>query len=399
MFFRLGSGGGSNEKRKEKTDQFHSRLNELEQNGQFISALQARFPETAQINILSIGCGDEPYELEALRPFFNERQLAFNYVGIDVNEDDIKVCQGNYQNNNNVKFQVIDGMNYPEIAKLFQGDIHIILMRHPMLFSQNPPTAHISKFFERMFTTTIPYLLAEGGNLIVSLYHPEEKSSFLELTKLITDAQPIALSESTKVFYQTEYVVTPLGDMPRELYSDRYFFTVPNFQPNLVMRAEKENGVFETEHDYLAPVIQKLASIHEELYPLKNKDYMIAARLDHVIKEAIKWKKHHPEETSFSKLAEVITQHLGDDIPPAKIETLNHISFDLLKRPLNEVHAPMNRKKYISVANAIMQTIMKDGNLNDCYKALAVVAARPIILPQAPEQKKESAPYMPGLGF
>lgn len=399
MFFRTESERLAAEKRNDIVNQFLGRLNELEDQGQFASALQERFSEAKQINILSIGCGDEPYELDALKLFFNQHPFAFNYIGVDVLEDDIKKCKSNYQESN-VKFQVMDGMNYTEIQKLFNGeDIHIIIMRHPLLFKDNPQTKPVAEFFDRIFTTTVPYLLAEGGDLIVSLYHPEEQSDFLRLTQLISDAPPVALSESKAVFYEKECVVTGLGDMPRDVYSDRFFYALPDFQPNLVMRAEKERGTFETEHDHLQPIIQQLAATHEKMYHTRNSSDLTSALLNHVIKEAIQWRKDHPTETALPKLAEVITQHLSDDVPPAKIDALQRIAFDLFKRPINEVNGPMNRKKYISVANAIMETVMQGGDLNDCYKALAVVSARPIFLPQAPKSTKEPKPYLPGLGM
>jgi len=390
-----------NPKKAAMVNQFNDRLEMLEETTQMFSALKTHFSDVKQWNVLSIGCGDEPYEIDALQKFSATHNMLFNYVGIDVNSADISHCQSEYRNQPNVNFHIVDGMDYPSIQKLFDKEVHLIILRHPLLFRLWSETVRVADFFERILNTTVPFVLAEGGGLIVTLYHPEERDSFIKLASMMTDDKPIELDESKKTFYQTEYVTTPLGDVPRDVYSDRYFFALPHFHPNQVLLAEKKNGLFEQENEHVKTIVKMLSEIHHGLYDTQDKYEQLAALLDQVIHNAISCKANYSGNALLAKLSENICQTLASDkVELKKNDKLSTVSFNMLKHKPNSNEFVM-KKYYCAVANAILQTVAAGGDQEACYKALQLVGTRPIIDTTQMNSKKEEPPVVQysGMGF
>jgi hypothetical protein len=353
---------------------YQQRLTELNQQIGFVESLKKKFPN-ASLNVLSIGCGDDLIEREAVVNFFRAHQLSIHFIGIDVDDMAIKNCKDKYHHDPHTQYHVLDGMKYDEIKKLFAGEIHVIVLRHPLLYQDWAETKFVSMCFNRILTTTVPYVLAEGGLLLTSLYHPEEKHIYDKLINLIATEIPVAINENKQHLKHVEervfYNVTTMVDV----YEDYYFYVSSDFTPSLCLQIEKANGCFENENPEVASIVQAMQKMHSQLYATHNASSIVKCMLQEAIHAAINQK-------SIQEIAKCF--EVGNNNKEDAVGVWSSITWDLIKRNPQD---PTNLKRYYSYANAIVKTVQAGGNANACVSALSLMCHRTIL--PAPQQKKE----------
>lgn len=210
-------------------NEYYKKLELLESTQGFLAQLLLSFPKTSCLNVLSIACGWEPIELQALKQFFNKHNLSFNYLGTDIDSTNIDGCKKKYSSEKNAKFVCLDSVDHEQLSTILKEqdmqDIHLVIARHPVFVLDD---IKCFNSFTKIFNKTIPTLLKPGGSLLVSIYNDTECEQFIDVMKAVTDSKPITLPESTAIFRGKEtrgflgYTV--------ELYSDRYFYAYTQFQ-------------------------------------------------------------------------------------------------------------------------------------------------------------------------
>lgn len=215
------------------------RLKDYDANFNFYDTITTNFPNASCINILSIGCGGNPVEYPALEEFFYPSKILF--IGIDIEEEAIKECQETYAERVNAEFHVVDATNSKAIKKLFENQpVHIIVSRHPELYSSMEQLRQTVNIFEKIFISSIPKLLVPGGTLLVSNFLQEEKERLKEILPLITQRSYFELPQIENSLFTTIFEKTHLNDILHGLFYDKYFGGVNNFQPKLALGHNKK---------------------------------------------------------------------------------------------------------------------------------------------------------------
>lgn len=209
-------------------------LHKLAQEHDFLGVLERNFPGQT-INVLSIGCGDKPIELDAIQNVFKGK---INFVGLDIEEEAIRNCEK--VKHPNAEFFVANAADKVTLQKVLQGKkFHVVIFRHPVIDANNNDFLNATVYqFEKMFCAIIPSLLLEGGTLLTSFFLPEEINNFKSILPVITDQELKEFPEYTSpsTLYATIGRPTALTTLEIPLYYDRYFTAVINIKFKVILQ-------------------------------------------------------------------------------------------------------------------------------------------------------------------
>lgn len=367
---------------------YAQRLAALENEHRVFSSVQHNFPDAKTINILSIGCGEDPVEPELIEELFKQKGLQVKFVGIDIDNSAIKECQKKYANKDNFSFQCIDGVKFNKIAaEVENGQYHIIIDRHPVFVPNSPFINH----FRYIFSSTVPYLLASGGTLVTSIYGEEEREPFLEVIKTITDAKPVQLRESKTVLAEIDRRPTFFRVNEVECYADRFVYAYPNFSPNKVIQIEKENSVFYPEAEQANSLRDALIACLKES---SGKTECMKHFLKMLISKTAELAKKEMNEADFVKtialamrkidLSEVKSSYLS--------EPLDGISWNLIKQGTNEENLPKVKTLCSQISTMALRIFKnKPDNIEKVFEqGLIMLGTRPILRDLFPAKKHKN---------
>ena len=145
-------------------------------------SLRSHFPKKKHINILSLACG-VPDEFLALKAYFREKGITFNFVGIDIDEVEMPKTRDLFAKIDiHPVLLVGDITNPPQLAEIMayngclpkQGFDFVVLRQPNILFQGN--------VFNKAILETIPYFSSIDARVFISTYHEEEMSTLANLT-------------------------------------------------------------------------------------------------------------------------------------------------------------------------------------------------------------------------
>lgn len=229
------------------------RLAKLNKEQGFLASLEKNFPYCESLNVLIIGAGDYPLEIDALEEFFAAEDLrseqkstnsSLHFIVTEIDPEAIAICQKKYKHKKNMEFHVLDATLLENVEKVLNSrSVQIVSVRHPVLWSSNP----VSQCFATIFTTTVPHVVSRGATLLVSLYHEEERDALLSLMNTVTEDKFIELENDSTIEWCQEVRPTHLTDRYVSCFSDQYFIAYVNFVPNLAIQVEKKTGLFKAD--------------------------------------------------------------------------------------------------------------------------------------------------------
>lgn len=356
-------------------DQYLHYLKSLVSEHNLIDSLRAQFPNKKTINVLSIGCGSQPVEISALTNILDSADLTLNYVGIDINESVIASCRQQFSKKPYCQFHAINGVQYQELELLLkkagQDETHIIIMRHPVLLHSSPYLA----CFDRMFLTTIPYLLAKGGSLIVSIYTESEKDHFLRIMEKITSAKPICAPENKTHLAEVDVIPTFLQDITIECYAERFCFAYMNFAPHLALQVERSVLSLET---YLNQIVAHLETMISQGNVAKILNQLFSLSL-HLLKQP-----NLTISAYISQLTETSASVLDED--NSRSSLFSSLSFTLTKS------GTLNRELLEKMGSLLLRLFEhKEQALEMLNQNLQLLASRPLLGDLFPQPKPSTA--------
>jgi hypothetical protein len=369
---------------------YHSRL--LAIGDGLLSSLESNFQVTTY-NILSLACGEFPYEIEALTAFFHQAQKSFNYIGIDTDREAISINQRNYQHCHHIKFHLEDITAIDNIKLILDNQpVHLIISRHPILFLNNPA----AEVFKYAFLTTVPYLLAPGGTLLASLFYQQEAEHFCQMLPPICTNEIITLPEDPSNHCAVESVCYGLTEISAPKSYDHYFFAVINFKPTQAIVVEKNNNLADkiTDEIFSQTVTRGveiiLAAMLTENYLLQNQTTMQNFLLN-IVNTLIDRKSQITECSLPRQVLAIIEISIKaidkNNFANTPGDVLEKISWSLVKRVFDEKTAAA---KITALLTSIMRIIMKQmlysikydfANFKEnCLASLELIARRPLLL-------------------
>lgn len=373
---------------------YNNRLRTLNETYRVLSSLKLNFPECKTIAVLSIGCGEDPIEAESIEQFLKNQGLGINFVGIDVDKDAIAKCKQTHKLKNYFQFHCISGVNTNEIANVINGNpYHLIITRHPVFVPNSPYVSH----FERIFATTVPYLLAPNGALVASIYGDEERYPFLKTMSHITDIQPVELKESTG--FVAEFDPRPTFFQMKHIpcHADRFVYAYPNFKTNLALELEKKCPIS------IDQIIHLRETLKSQLEIIGNKSDRMKFILKTMISKTVELSKLTISNVEFiNMLAAEIKKTTFNEAKNSWIqEPLDNVSFTLTKRALTNENLPIIDELFNEISAIPLRLFnLKPENLGKIFEqSLIMVAARPTLAELAkkkPTSDNESTRVLSG---
>ncbi len=293
---------------------YYERLTDFNEKTNFVKNLIEKFPNTKKFNVISIGFGKYPIEFQALKKLFNEHGLDINFNGYEVNENKLNYARKQYASEENIKLHLIDGTDYSAIGKTLGNDpVHIMVLRHPVL---NPKRRDVNAPFRSIFTETVPFLLAEDGCLLTSIYTDPEAEKVRELMKTIDCPNFKELKPAQTVFWKAEKSTVQWGysgitSQSTDLWAEKYFFGVSEFKPSHFFALEKNKIEFNQEKsNKLFGVLDSLInSVQNEYYLPVQK----SARVNFIFSKLLNIMAQKPAD--FSKIDEMLKNELQNKMP------------------------------------------------------------------------------------
>lgn len=353
---------------------YNRRLQTLNETYHVFASLKQNFPECKTIDVLSIGCGEDPIEAECIDQLLKNQGLSINFVGIDVDKEAIGKCKHTHKLKNHFQFHCLSGNDTNEIAKAINGkQYHLIITRHPVFVPNSPYVRH----FERIFATTVPYLLASNGALIASIYGDEERHPFLKTMSHITDTQPVELKESSG--FVAEFDPRPTFFQMKHVpcHADRFVYAFPNFKTNLAIELERKCPIHADQTIHLRETLKSQLKI------VGNKSDRMKHILKMMISKTSELSKLGMSDAVFiSMLTAEIEKNTFDEVNNLWMqEPLDHVSFTLMKRDLTDENTPIIDELFNEISAIPLRLFkLKPDNLEKIFEqSLMMVAARPTL--------------------
>lgn len=398
-------------KQERVLEQYQQRLKQLDEQHRLTQSLKINFPGINTINVLSIGCGHEPVELPALENFLEAKGFTLNYIGIDVEQNAIDDCNTRFAGPTS-RFRNINGNNVDQIRRLFSSNIHIIVLRHPLLFEEFGQTKKIAEEFKTILTQAVPQLLANHGILLASIYLPEEKKSFEQMLTMVS-SQPMTQLPANETIqshtaYRPNFFDSPVESCKDIYYYDRYFLAIIDFKARPALLAEIQfgnfgSGVLEKYEAIVDNIKQYLFA--EDGTTFKTKIIKIIALATHCILE------QSDEEKALTALTNTLNDpdNLADTDLDDTLITLQNLPYQL-NTFLIERHRT-NEPTFSQLLTRLVDAIIKTGKYvkaqeddetakqeMEIYAAATIAITRPIAATTTARQAKPISKYDITLG-
>jgi len=130
--------------------------------------LAIRFQQAGknEITVLDLGCG-YAFSFLPLLDYFKHHDIKINYMGVDINQDQITAVKSYFCEYRNSQFICADAGNPHTLKKyLDKGSVDLVFIQHPEVLGDD----QTQEAFRNIFTRTMPWYLAPTGYFYVSFY-------------------------------------------------------------------------------------------------------------------------------------------------------------------------------------------------------------------------------------
>jgi hypothetical protein len=152
----------------------------------FLSFIK-HFSQKSHINILSLACG-VPDEFLALKVLLQEKNISMNYVGIDVDVDNINDCKRIFEKFENNLTLLTGDITHPfQLERMMEYNGCLPKHGFDLIILRQPNIIELPKIFEPALLTTIPYFASCDARVFISTYHMQEVQAVGKIALESTD--------------------------------------------------------------------------------------------------------------------------------------------------------------------------------------------------------------------